>query len=141
MNRAQLATLATEIEQSRPTPEWDSVPELKKFKQELTIKGDKKRMSFDALVIKYKEISSEIDFREKIKAELKESIEAAMLLSDEKSVLAEGYKINLITKQGNKKISAERLLGAGVSADTIARCTEVGKESTYVSISKAKDDR
>jgi hypothetical protein len=140
VNRAQLATLATEIEQSRPTPEWDSVPELKKFKQELIIKGgEKKRFTFDQLVSRYKEIDAEIKFRESKKAEVKEAIEAAMLLSDESSVLAEGYKVNLVTKQGNRKIVAEKLLGAGVSADVIARCTDVSAPSTYVSISRAKD--
>jgi hypothetical protein len=140
MTRAQLATLANEIEQSRPTPEWDSVPELRKFKQEIETKDGKKKLSFDSLVVSYKMIDSEIKFREGKKAALKEAIEAAMLMSDEKAVTAEGYRVSLVTKQGAKKISAEKLLSAGVSAMTIAAATECGKESTYVDIRKAKED-
>jgi hypothetical protein len=140
MNRAQLATLATEIEQSRPTPEWDSVPELKKFKQELVIKGEKKRMSFDQIVVKYKELDGEVKFRKKLMDDLKESLEAAMLVADCEECMCEGYPVQRITKQGSRKISAERLLGAGVSADVVARCTEIGPEITYVQVGKPKKD-
>jgi hypothetical protein len=141
MNRAQMATLASEIEQSRPIPEWDAVPELKRFKQEIAGKdGSKKKLTFDALVVAYKSLDQEIKFREGKKAELKESIEAAMLVCGEEKVLAEGYRIALITKQGSKKISAEKLLTNGVSADVIAKSMDVGKESTYVDIRRAKED-
>lgn len=140
MSRAALATLASEIEQSRPTPEWDSISELKRFRQEVSMKdGSKKKFTFDQLVVRYKEISAEIDFREKLKAEVKEAVEAAILLSGEEKVLAEGYRVSLVHKAGSKKISAEKLLSAGVSAMTIAAATEQGRESTYVDIRKAKE--
>lgn len=139
MTRAQMAQLANEIEQSRPTPEWDSVPELKKFRQEIGSDKNKKKMSFDQLVVAYKEISAEIEFRKTRQSEIKESIEAAMLIGGEEKVLAEGYRVALITKQGAKKISAEKLLSNGVDAETIAKSMEMGKESTYIDIRKAKE--
>ena len=140
MNRTQMATLATEIEQSLPAPEWDAVPELKKFKHEIVGKdGTKKKLTFDAMVVEYKRISAEIDFRERLKVSLKEGIEAALLVSGEEKVLAEGYRVQMVHKAGSKKISAEKLLTNGVSADVIARSMEIGKETSYVSISKAKD--
>lgn len=142
MNRAQLAAIATEIQQSLPTKEWDAVPELKKFRQSIEVKsGDKRNMKFDELVVAYKTYDAEIKFRESKKSIIKEAIEAAMLVSGEEAVECEGYPVNLITKKGSRKISAERLLGAGVDADVIARCTEVGAELTYVQIGKAKKDK
>ena len=138
LSKSAQAKLAAEIANNRPTPEWDSIPELKKWKEELSFKGKDVRMSFDELVTKYKDIDSEIKFRESLKDSLKVAIEAAMLMSEQEKVACEGYNVSLVTREGNKKISAERLLGAGVSADTIARCTEQGKSSTYVSIKAAK---
>jgi hypothetical protein len=141
MNRAQLATLANEIESVRPTPEWDSVPELKRFKQEISMKdGSKKKFGFDQLIVRYKELSSEIDFRDKLKSEIKEAVEAALMISGEDKILAEGYRVSLVHKAGSNKISAEKLLTNGVSADVIAKSMDVGKESTYVDIRRAKED-
>jgi hypothetical protein len=141
MNRAQMATLANEIERARPTPEWETVAELKKFKQPVELKdGSKKVLKFDELVVAYKTLDAEIKFREAKKSLIKEALETAMLVSGEEKVMAEGYRVSLITKQGAKKISAEKLLGAGVSAMVIAASTEQGKESTYVDIRKAKED-
>ena len=141
MNRTQMATLATEIEQSLPAPEWDAVPELKKFKHEIVVKGEKRKLTFDQMVVRCKEIDAEIKFREKLKADLKEGLEAAMLVADCDECQCEGYPVQRITKQGSRKISAERLLGAGVSADVIARCTEISPAVSYVQIGKPKKDK
>jgi len=141
MSRAALATLASEIEQSRPILEWDAVPELKKFRQEIKTKdGSKHKMAFSDIVIAYRNLDSEIKFREEKKAELREALEAAMALADEQQVLAEGYKVSLVTRAGSKKIVPEKLLGLGVSAMVIAQATEQGKESTFITVKRAKED-
>jgi hypothetical protein len=141
VNRAQLATLATEIEQSRPTPEWDSVPELKKFRTQIELKGgEKKTLKFDDLVVLHKSLKAEVEFREIRLREIKEALETAMLLADEKQVVCEGYPVNYITKKGSRKIVAEKLLANGVSADIVAKSTEIGPDSCYVMIGKPKKD-
>jgi hypothetical protein len=141
LSRSQQAKLASEIEANRPTPEWDSVSELKKWKHQMTIKGEKKTLTFDQLVTKYKDLSAEIDFRKKIADEIKEAIEAAVLVSGEERVTCEGYAVTLVTRSGSRKIVPERLLELGVPASTIAAATEVGKESQYVSIKTAKEEK
>jgi hypothetical protein len=140
MSRAALATLVSEIEQSRPTPEWDST-DLKKFKTQIELKtGEKKTLRFDELVILHKTLKNEIDFRETRIREIKDALETAMLVADEKAVVCEGYPVSYITKKGSRKIVAEKLLSNGVSADVIARATEIGPDSNYVLIGKAKKD-
>jgi hypothetical protein len=142
MTRAQTAALAEEIQQSLPTPEWDSVTELKKFRSPIELKGgEKKNLKFDELVVLYRTIKSEIDFREKRLKEIKEAVTAAMDVSGEEHVLCEGHPVDVIVKSGSKKISAEKLLSKGVSAFTIAECTLVSDEIRYVQIGKAKRER
>jgi len=141
MNRAQIATLATEIEQSRPTPEWDSIGELKKFRTQIEIKGgEKKTVKFDDLVVLYKTLKAEVEFRENRLKDIREALETAMLLADEKQVVCEGYPVNYITKKGSRRIVAEKLLANGVSADTIAKSTEISADSSYVMVGKPKKD-
>lgn len=139
MSRAATAQLAKEIEAQRPTPEWDSIPELKKWKQKIKIKGKDELLTFDQMVCKYKDLDAEIEFRKEQMTAIKESIESAVLVSGEDKILCEGYRVNRITKQGSKKLSTEKLLEHGVSAMTIAACTEVGKEISYVQINKVKE--
>ena len=67
------------------------------------------------------------------------AIEAAMLMSEQEKIVCEGYGVSLVTREGNRKIVAERLLENGVGADVIAKCTEIGKSSTYVSIKTLKE--
>ena len=142
LSRVQQAKLAAEIEQSRPTPEWDSIPELKKWREKIRQKDNRDRtMSFDELVVRYKELKAEMDFREAQLKPIKTALSAAMLVSGEEKVVCEGYNVTLVTKSGSRKISAEKLLAAGVKADTIAACTEIGDESQYVMIKAAKEDR
>lgn len=140
LSRAAQTKLAAEIAANAPTPEWDSIPELRKWKESITLKGgEKKTLTFDQLVTRYKDIDAEIKYRESIKDEIKTALEAAMLVSEQEKVLCEGYGVSLVTREGSKKISPEKLLAAGVGADTIAKCVEVGKSSTYVSIKALKD--
>ena len=139
MNRTQTAQLAKEIEANRPAPEWSDVPELKKFKHTITLRGDKKTLTFDQLVTRYKDLDAEISYREKLKDELKEALQAAVIISEEDRVTCEGYMIQMVKRSGSKKIVPEKLLEQGVSADVIARATEVGKESQYISIRAVKE--
>lgn len=136
--RAQTAALAKEIASHQPVPDWESIPELKKWKQQIEIRGEKKTLTFDQMVSKYKDLDAEIEYRKNQQVALKESIESAVLVSGEEKVLCEGYRVARITKRGSRKIVAEKLLEKGVSAQTIAECTEIGKEVSYVEIKKAK---
>ena len=137
--QAKLAATAAEIEANRPVPEWDSVPELKKWKEEVEFKGKRVKLSFDEMVVEYKELSAEIDFRDKVRKELKLTIEAGLLLADVQKVLCEGYRVQIIEKEGSKKIDANKLLEMGVEADTIAAATVQSKGSSYVDIRAAKE--
>lgn|ERR1700690_2194478 len=136
---AKLASVAAEIEANRPVPEWDTVPELRKWKEEVEVKGKCVKLSFDEMVVKYKELSSEIEFREKAKKELKLTIEAGLIMADTQKVMCEGYRVQIIEKEGSKKIDANKLLELGVEADTIAAATVQAKSSSYVDIRSAKD--
>jgi hypothetical protein len=139
LSKSAQTKLAAEIAANAPTPEWDSIPELKKWKETIALKGgEKKSMSFDQLVVKYKDIDAEIKYREGIKDAIKTALEAAMLMSEQEKVTCEGYGVSLVTREGNKKIVAEKLLANGVSPDVIAKSIEVGKSSTYVSIRPEK---
>jgi len=139
LSRTAQAKLASEIEANRPIPEWDSVPELKKWKEDIEFKGKKVKLSFDEMVVKYKELGAEIDFREKMKKVLKENIEAGLLLADVQKVSCEGYRVQIIEKEGSKKIDANKLLDLGVDADTIAAATIQSKSSSYVDIRATKE--
>ena len=141
LNRAATAKLAAEIQAAAPVPEWDTVPELKKWREEITVKGEKKKLTFDHMVTKYKDLSAEIDFRDKIRKELKTHIEAGLLYADVPKVLCEGYRVQIVEKEGSKKIEANRLLELGVTADTIAKATVQGKSSSYVDIRTVKEER
>ena len=141
MNKSQAAKLAAEIEANRPAPEWDQVAELKKWKHPITLKDKKITMGFDELVCKYKDLAAEIDFRKRIQDDIKEAIEAAVLVSGEEKVLCEGYNVSLVKRAGTRKIIPEKLLELGVKASIIAQATEIGKESQYVSIKQAKEEK
>jgi hypothetical protein len=136
---AKLAATAAEIEANRPVPEWDSIPELRKWKEEVVIKGEKKRLTFDEMVVKYKDLDAEIKFRENIKKEIKLTIEAGLLLADVQKCMCEGYRVQVIEKEGAKKIDANKLLDLGVDADVIAAATVQGKSSSYVDIRSVKE--
>jgi hypothetical protein len=140
LNRTQQAQLAKEITANRPIPEWDSISDLKRFKQSVTLKGKDVTMNFEDLVVKYKDIDQEIKYRQEIMKTLKESIEAAVLISGEEKILCSGYRVARVVKRGARKIVPERLLELGISADTIAKATEEGAESAYIEIRKAKED-
>ena len=142
LSRTATAKLAAEIEANRPVPEWDTVAELKRWREEITLKnGEKKKMSFDELVVKYKDVDAEIKYREGIKKEIKVAIEAGLLLADIEKVACEGYKIQVITKDGSRKVDSQKLLELGVSADTIAKATVQSAGSSYIDIRAMKEER
>lgn len=138
-SRTATARLAAEIEANRPIPEWDSVPELKKWREDITLKGEKKKLSFDQMVAKYKDLDAEIKYREAIKKELKTAIESGMIMADIEKVACEGYRVQFIEKEGSKKIDANKLLENGVSADVIAKSTVTGSGSVYIDIRAIKE--
>jgi hypothetical protein len=140
-SRAATARLAAEIEANRPIPEWDSVPELKKWREEITLKGEKKKLTFDQMITKYKDVDAEIKYREAIKKELKTAIESGMIMADIDNCMCEGYKVAFIEKAGSKKIEANKLLELGVSADTIAKATVTGSPVVYVDIRQIKESK
>jgi hypothetical protein len=141
MSRSAMATLAQEIESVRPAPEWDTVAELKSYRHEMVNKDGKKvKLGFEELVVKYKDIDAEIKFREAKKKDLKSAIEAAMVMAGEEEVECSGYPVQMITKKGSKRIVPEKLLEHGVSAMTIAQCTEIGESVQYVQIGKPRKD-
>lgn len=139
LSRTATAKLAAEIEANRPVPEWDTIDELRKWKEEVTLKGEKKKLSFDQLVTKYKDVDAEIKYREGIKKDLKVAIEAGLLLADVDKVACEGYKVQFINKDGSKKIEANKLLELGVSADVIAKATVQSAGSSYIDIRAMKE--
>lgn len=144
LSKAATAKLAQELEANKPAPDWASVPELKKWKQKVTVKGKEVSMTFDEMVTAYKDIDAEIKFRDKSKVELKAAIEAAVMVSGEDRVECEGYHVIKIEKAGARKIDSQKLLELGVDAMTIVKATVVGKGSVYVDIrlaAKDKDDK
>lgn len=139
LSAAERIKLARELEQSRPLAEWDSIPALRKWKEEIVVRGKKEKYSYNELVIEYKKLGAEIDIREALRKELKSAIETGLLLSEEEALACEGYKIQRIEKQGSKKVDEMKLLEHGVSAKVIADCTVQGKSSVYVDIRKMKE--
>ena len=140
-SRTAQAKLAAEIEASRPVPEWDTVPELRKWKEKIKVNGKEKSMSFDEQVVKYKELGAEIEFRKKLQDDLKPMIQAALLMADVEKVNCEGYRVQIITKEGSKKIDAHKLMDLGVDADVIDAATVQGKGSSYVDIRPFKEEK
>jgi hypothetical protein len=138
-SRAATARLALEIEANRPIPEWDSVPELKKWKETIALKnGEKKNLDFHDLVMKSLDLKAEIEYREKIRKDIQTALEAAMLLADMESVICDNYPVNYVTRAGSRKIIPEKLLENGVPATVIAACTETSKDSHFVQIGRPK---
>lgn len=141
LSKSQAAKLAQEIEANKPIAEWDSVPELKKWREEVVYKnGDKKKLTFDEMVCEYKKLSAEVEYRQRIMKDIKVAVEAGLLVSGEDALSCEGYKIQRIEKQGQKKVDEYKLLEHGVSAKVIAECTVIGKSSSYVDIRRMKED-
>jgi hypothetical protein len=141
LSRTAQAKLAQEIQAAAPAPEWDSIPELKKWKETITLKGgDKKSLNFHELVSKSLDLKAEIEYREKVRKDIQIALEAAMLISEQTTVMCEGYPVNLVTRKGSLKLSKEKLLSNGVSPDVIAASMEVGEPATFVQIGKPKKE-
>lgn len=141
LNRAATAKLAAEIQAAAPVPEWDTVDELKSWREPIKqIDGKERKMSFAAMVALDLDLKAEQEFRQRVRDQIKTALEAAMLYADTDKVVCEGYPVNLVTRKGSRKIVPEKLLENGVSAQIIAASTEVGAESRYVQIGKPKKD-
>ncbi|HXN71590.1 MAG TPA: hypothetical protein VN861_03440 [Candidatus Acidoferrales bacterium] len=138
--RAQMARLAAEIEQSMPVKEWDSIPELKRFKQRIKLKDGEKLLTFDQMVDKVTDIQNEIKFRNGILKELKEALVTALDVAGEEHVTCIGYPVNIVEKKGSRRVDAKKLLEKGVSAMVIAECMKTGKGSRYVQVGKPDED-
>ena len=139
LSRTAQAKLAAEIQANVPAKEWDQIPELRKWKEQITLKGgEKKSLSFREMVEKSLDLKAEIEYREAIRKEIQTHLEAAMLIADQTTVVCEGYPVNLVTRAGSRKIVPEKLLEQGVTADVIARATVIGSESIFVQIGKPR---
>lgn len=141
LSKSQQAKLAAELVDKGPAPEWDTIPEIKKWKEKIITPKDKngKVMTFYDMVIRERELAAEIEFRKNQLDPIKQSLLAAMLVADTDKVGCEGYNVCKVSKSGSKKVSVEKLMRAGVDADTIAACTEQGAGNEYVQVKVAKD--
>lgn len=140
LSRSAQAKLAAEIQAAAPTPEWDSIDTLKKWRERIKQKDGKERaMTFGEMVALDLDLKAEQEHRQRVRDEIKVALEAAMLLADVDKVVCEGYPVNYVTRKGSRKIVAEKLLENGVPASVIAASTEIGPESHYVQIGKKKD--
>jgi len=144
MTPSETQKLANEIAQAAPIPEWDQIDELVEMRHHVTtttkVKGSFERtLTFAQTVELYKALDAEVKSRETQMKELKEAVQAAVLVSGKDKVKCGDYRVTMVTKQGSKKIVAEKLLAAGVDALVIAKATEIGKSSQYVDIRREKE--
>jgi len=141
LSRTQQAKLAEEIQSTLPPAEWDQVADLKSWREEIEIKGKKKKLTFDEMVNLDRDLTGEIEYREGIRKQLRDSIKAAMAVADTEKVLCEGYNVAIVTREGSRKIVPEKLVELGVSPTTIAQATEIGPSSSFVNIRAAKKEK
>ena len=142
MTISEQQKLAAELTAMAPITDWSVVPELVEMQVELPPTGviDKPRiLDFQQAADLYKQLDAEIEQRNKLKERLKEAMQAAMMVSGKDKVRVGDWVPTMVTKEGTKKIVAEKLLANGVDPMVIAASTEVGKGSTYLMIRAAKD--
>lgn len=141
MNRTETAKLAAELaEQSQPVPDWSTVDELATVQYEIPNPRPESapiRLNYGQCVDLYKTLDREVKERQVRMEELRGTLQAALMVSGQKKVKAGDHVCQMVEKAGSRKISAEKLLAHGVSAQTIAESTEVGKGSTYLQIRAA----
>lgn len=140
LSAAERIKLARELEQSRPLAEWDSIPALKKWKEEIVVRGKKEKYSYNELVIEYARLGKEIDDREGLRKEIKTAIEAGLLVSGEEKLACSGFKIQIVERKGSKRVDEMKLLEHGVSRKIIADCTIIGKSSQFIDIRAIKEE-
>lgn len=138
MTPTELAKLTQEIAELDPAvPDWSTVDELAAVAYEIpNPKPESKpiKLDYGQCVAMVADIDAKIKELEKQKEPLRQTIQAALMLSGKKKVIASGQVCQMIEKAGSRKIVAEKLLAKGVSAQIIAESTEVGKGSLYMQI-------
>lgn len=140
--QAQQQQLAREIEQqaAQNAVDWATVPELIEFRNTFTDSAGKPvTLDFGNIVEEYGMLQAQADAIKAKQDELRQAVQVAILLAGRDRVDCAGQRINRIEKKGARKIVAEKLLAHGVSADTIAACTDVGQSVSYIEIRRIKD--
>lgn len=147
MTQAEVSKLTAELEQlnqlSQPAPDWTGVDELIQFQYEIANPLPESapiQLNYAQCVAMYKSLDRECKERKERMEDIRVNLQAALLLSGVKKVMAVGIPCQIVEKAGNKKISAAKLMAKGVSAQIIAESTEVGKGSNYLLIGAAKEE-
>jgi hypothetical protein len=104
-------------------PSWDSYDILRDLK-------------FGSLVEKRTQIKEEMDFRKQRLEEIDKEIQAYMTVAGTEKVTWDNRPVTIVHSRSGSKIVAEKLLMAGVAAQTIADATEEGKPYEYILVGK-----
>jgi hypothetical protein len=143
MTPTELAKLTKEIAELNPAvPDWTTVDELATVAYEIpNPKPESKpiRMDYGQCVDMYKALDKEIKERQTAMEALREVLQAALMVSGQKKVRAGDHFCQMVEKAGSKKVVVEKLLANGVSAEIIAKSTEIGKASLYLQIRSTGD--
>lgn len=113
------------IEKLGLVPEWSEYKELRD-------------LGFDRLVETRTRLKDEIEFRQKKIKELDDEIQGALAVAGAEKVTWEDRPVQIIHSKAGDRVIPEKLLLAGVPADTIADCTEIGKQYSYLLVGKPK---
>lgn len=104
-------------------PDWAVVPELKQLR------------FADMVESHIRLTATKKECEDKIK-KLQIEIEAALVASGLEKVTYDGRPVQVVNATSGARVVPEKLLVAGVAAETIAECTEPGKEYSYVLVGK-----
>src|SRR5579872_7480597 len=120
MTQAETAKLAAELEQSaKPIPDWTLVEGLDTVHYEIPNPKPESapiKLNYGQCVDLYKQLDKECKERQKTMEDLREVLQAALMVSGEKKVRAGDNVCQMIEKSGSRKISAEKLMARGESA-------------------------
>ena len=145
MTQAETAKLTAELEQlnqlSQPVPDWSTISDLHTLQYEVPnprAESAPIQLNYGQCVELYKALDKEVKDRQERMKDIRENLQATLMLSGVKKVMAAGYPCQMVEKAGSKKVSPEKLMARGVSAQIIAESTEVSKGSTYLLIGSEK---
>lgn len=102
---------------------WDTYPELV-------------QLNFGQLVERRTQLKDEIEFRKRKMDDLDQEIQALLAVAGTEKVTWEDRPVQIVHSKSGDKISAQKLLLAGVPAQTIADATEQGKAYSYLLVGK-----
>lgn len=139
MTVAEQKKLAQELESNKPVPAWDDVDDLGDVVAEVVIDGKKRKLNFEKATEMYRDCDAEIARLEALKKDLKEPLQAGLLVAGVEKVTAAGCTVQMVHKEGSKKVDAQKLIELGVAPMTVAKATVVGKPTEYVMIRAIKD--